>query len=156
MRIIGVDPGLNITGFGIIDKSQGKLKLVSAGAIKTSNRNLLEKRLDKIYSGIIDTLDKHKPDVLVLEEVFTHAKYLSTAISLGYARGIICLAAAKSSMPVKSFAAKRVKKAITGNGAAKKYQVQRMVQITLSLKEAPEPFDVSDALALAIAYSHFT
>jgi crossover junction endodeoxyribonuclease RuvC len=154
MRIIGIDPGLNRTGFGIIDKSKSGLHLVTAGAIKTSNKDSIEKRLNKIFSGLMDIIKKYKPDVLVLEEVFTHTKYLATAISLGYARGIVILAAAQNSVPVKSYAAKRVKKAITGRGDAQKYQVQSMVQNTLRLKDLPSPFDVSDALALAIVYTY--
>ena len=154
MRIIGVDPGLNIMGFGIIEKSKNDLRLITAGTIRTSNKDLIENRLNKLYSGLLEVIKKYEPKVLSLEEVFTHTKYLSTAISLGYARGIVCLAAAQFSLPVKSYAAKRVKKAITGRGDAQKYQVQSMVQQILKLKEPPDSFDAADALALAIAYTY--
>ena len=154
MRIIGVDPGLNIMGFGIIEKSKNDLRLITAGTIRTSSKDLIENRLNKLYSGLLEVIKKYKPEVLSLEEVFSNVKYPSAAISLGYARGIVCLAAAQFSLPVKSYAAKRVKKAITGRGDAQKYQVQSMVQQILKLKEAPNPFDAADALALAISYTY--
>ena len=91
---------------------------------------------------------------MVLEEVFSHHKHPSTAISLGYARGIICLVSGRAGVPIKSYAAKRVKKAITGRGDAQKHQVQRMVQRLLNIKEEKTPFDLSDALALALTYTY--
>ena len=154
MRIIGVDPGLNITGFGVIEKSKEGLQLITAGVIRTSNKDLVENRLNRIYSGLVEIIKKYKPEILALEEVFTHTKYPATAISLGYARGIVCLAAAQFSLPIGSYAAKRVKKAITGRGDAQKYQVQSMIRNILKLKEVPKSFDASDALAIAITHTY--
>ncbi|MCK4518632.1 MAG: crossover junction endodeoxyribonuclease RuvC [Candidatus Omnitrophica bacterium] len=154
MRIIGIDPGLNATGFGVIERNKSGSKLITAGVIRTSSKDLIQDRLSKIYSGIDGIIREQKPQILVLEEVFSHYKHPSTAICLGYARGIICLVSGQAGIPIKSYAAKRVKKAITGRGDAQKHQVQRMVQHLLNIKEEKMPFDLSDALALALAYTY--
>ncbi|MCK5305515.1 MAG: crossover junction endodeoxyribonuclease RuvC [Candidatus Omnitrophica bacterium] len=154
MRIIGIDPGLNATGFGVIEHNKSGSKLIAAGVVRTSVKELIQDRLNKIYNGISEIIRQEKPEVLVLEKVFSHYKHPTTAISLGYARGIICLVSGRAEIPIKSYAAKRVKKAITGRGDAQKQQVQRMVQHLLSIKEEKMPFDLSDALALALAYTY--
>ena len=152
MRIIGVDPGLNCTGFGIVENKGKETKVILAGVIKTSPKELIQDRLNKIYSHTLDIISEHKPDILVLEKLYSHYKHPTTVISLGYARGAICLACGQAKIPIKDYSAKRIKKAITGGGNASKHQVQRMIQHLLKLKELPTPDDISDALALALGY----
>ena len=154
MRILGVDPALAITGYGIVDCERNKLSLLEAGIIKTSVKQLLSERLSRIYRGIVDLISETKPDVMVLEKLYAHYHHPTTAYLLGHARGVIYLAAAEAGIPVVEYAATRIKKAIVGKGQASKQQVQRMVGNLLSLKKMPEYMDVSDALALAIAHSN--
>ena len=152
MRIIGVDPGLRCTGFGIIEHKGNQTRVITAGVVKTSSKESIENRLNKIYSHTLDIILEHKPKLLVLEKLYSHYKHPTTAISLGYARGVVCLACGQAKIPVKSYSAKRIKKAITGKGNASKYQIQHMIQRLLRLDKLPSPFDVSDALALALGY----
>jgi crossover junction endodeoxyribonuclease RuvC len=154
MRILGVDPALAITGYGIIDCERNKLSLLEAGIIKTSAKQLLSERLSRAYRGVADLISETKPDVMVLEKLYAHYHHPTTAYLLGHARGVIYLAAAEAGIPVVEYAATRIKKAIVGKGQASKYQVQRMVGDLLGLKKMPEYMDVSDALALAIAHSN--
>ncbi len=154
MKILGVDPALAITGYGIVDCERNKLSLLEAGIIKTSVKQLLSERLSRIYRGIVDLISETKPDVMVLEKLYAHYHHPTTAYLLGHARGVIYLAAAEAGIPVVEYAATRIKKAIVGKGQASKQQVQRMVGNLLSLKKMPEYMDVSDALALAIAHSN--
>ncbi len=154
MRILGIDPALSITGYGVIDSDKNRLSLVRAGTIITSSRDNLPERLNKIYAAAIDLVSEFKPQVLVLEKIYVHYRHPTTAYILGQARGIICLACAKGNIPLVEYAATQVKKAIVGRGLASKYQIQRMVAGMLNLKELPKYADVTDALALAIAYSH--
>lgn len=152
MRIIGIDPSLNCTGFGILENNGEDTKIISAGIVKTSSKELIQQRLNKIYSHTLDIIKEYKPHILVLEEIYSHYRYPAIAILLGYARGAICLACGQTKIPIKNYSAKRVKKAITGSGNASKRQVQQMIQRLLNLKEMPKPNDVSDALALALTY----
>ena len=154
MRILGVDPALSITGYGIIDFNKNRLSLLEAGIVRTSPRQTLTERLDKIYRAIDKLIFDTKPDVMVLEKLYVHYRHPTTAYLLGQARGVICLACAKKNIPLFEYAATRVKKAIVGNGLASKYQVQRMVVNILSLKTIPRYTDVTDALALAITHSY--
>ncbi len=151
-RIIGVDPALSVTGYGIVDAGDDRVSLVKAGVIKTSSRQPLPDRLNKIYVSIIDIMSAHKPEVMVLEKIFVHYHHPTTAFLLGQARGTICLACASAGLPLVEYSATRVKKAIVGQGLASKSQVQRMVGMTLNLSSLPRYLDVTDALALAIAY----
>lgn len=154
MRILGVDPALAVTGYGVIDfKKQGP-GLVEAGIIKTTAKQLLSERLSRIYRGIADLIAQVKPDVMVLEKIFAHYHHPTTSYLLGHARGVIYLASAEAGVEVVEYAATRIKKAIVGKGQASKYQVQRMVGNILGLKQLPEYLDVTDALALAIAHSN--
>ena len=116
----------------------------------------LQKKLDKtranIYKNLTDIISEHKPQVLILEKIYSHYKYPATSILMGHARGVVCLACGENGVQLFSYAATRIKKAVTGNGRAGKHQVQSMVKSLLKLNTAPEPFDVSDALAMAISY----
>ena len=152
MRILGIDPGLQITGYGIIEDK--KFKLVEAGVIRTKTGTTIQARITKIFDEISEIVDEHRPDVLVLEKIYSHYKHPTTAILMGHARAMACLVCGKFNVELINYPSTRIKKAVTGNGHASKYQVQRMVQSLLKLKAPPEPVDVSDALAMAISYCY--
>jgi crossover junction endodeoxyribonuclease RuvC len=156
MRILGIDPALKITGYGIIDWQNNALSLVGAGCVITRYNQTLPKRLDKIYQAILELIQKYRPEVMVLEKIYVHYHHPTTAYLLGQARGIICLVCAQANIPLIEYAATQVKKAIVGRGQASKLQIQRMVIATLKLKNVPKYLDITDALALAIAYSYFS
>lgn len=154
MIILGVDPALTVTGYGAIEVKKNRLSLLEAGIISTTSKEILSKRLNKIYRAIIKLISDIKPDVLVLEKLYSHYRHPTTAYLLGQARGVICLACAAKNVPLVEYAATRVKKAIIGRGLASKYQVQRMVVAYLGLNSISRYTDVTDALALAIAHSY--
>lgn len=156
MRILGVDPALTITGYGVIEVKKNELYIIEAGVVFTDSKQTIQERLAKIYHSILNLINETKPDVLVLEKLYAHYRHPTTAYLLGQARGVICLACAKGKIPLVEYAATRVKKAIVGVGSASKYQVQRMVANLLNLKNLPKYTDVTDALALAITYSYIT
>ncbi len=153
-RVIGIDPGLNITGYGIVELSASAANLVEAGVIRlpASNGNNLALRLESLYENVWEVIREFSPEAMCLEEVYSHVDYPRTAILMGHARGVICLAARKARIPVFHLPAKRVKQSITGNGNASKLQVQRAVQQRFSLARLPAPPDVADALAVALCY----
>ncbi|MDD5730474.1 MAG: crossover junction endodeoxyribonuclease RuvC [Candidatus Omnitrophica bacterium] len=155
MRILGVDPALAVCGYGIVDFNNNRLSLCKAGAVITSYRKPLPERLNKIYETFTELIRTNRPEVMVLEKIYVHYHHPTTAYLLGQARGIILLACAKGNIPLVEYAATRVKKAIVGKGLASKEQVQRMVKSILNLNSTPKYLDVTDALALAIAYSYF-
>jgi crossover junction endodeoxyribonuclease RuvC len=153
-RVIGIDPGLNVTGYGIVVCCPSEVKLIEAGVIRmprSRGENLAE-RLESLFVELRRVLEEFNPQALCLEEVYSHADYPRTAILMGHARGVICLAARLAGIPVLSFSARRVKQSITGNGNASKLQVQRAVQNYFSLNSVPHPPDVADALAAALCY----
>lgn len=152
VRILGVDPGLNVTGYGIIEDKT--LRVVEAGVVRTRAGRPIQERLDEIFSSISDIIIEHKPGVVVLEKIYSHYQHPTTAILMGHARAAVCLACGTNNIKLVNYPSTRIKKCITGNGHASKTQVQRMVQTLLDLKRAPEPVDVSDALAMAISYCY--
>ena len=154
MRILGIDPALTVTGYGVVDSKNNKIFVVEAGVIKTSVKDLLPIRLNSIYQGIINLISDTKPDVVVLEKLYVHSHHPTTAYILGQARGVICLACAVKNIALVEYSATRIKKAIAGAGHASKYQMQRMVADLLGLDSLPKYTDVTDALALAIAHSN--
>ncbi len=154
MKILGIDPALTITGYGLIEARNNKLALIEAGIISTSSKELITTRLEKIHRGIVKLISDTSPDVLVLEKIYAHYRHPTTSYILGQARGVICLAAAEKKIPLAEYAATRVKKAVVGKGLASKMQVQRMVANLLGLTSLPKYTDVTDALALAIAHSY--
>ena len=154
MIILGIDPALVITGYGVIQTRGSNLALVEAGIISTTTKETLPRRIDKIHRAIIKLISDTKPDVLVLEKLYAHYRHPTTAYLLGEARGVICLACAEKNIPLVEYGATRVKKAIVGRGLASKQQVQRMVASVLQLNSVPKYTDVTDALALAIAHSY--
>jgi len=152
MRVIlGVDPGLNTTGYGVIDVSTGKVRLLEAGVVRSRAKELAQK-VREIYEGIREVLGMFSPEVLAMEKLYTHYDRPTTAILMGHARGCICLAAAQSDIEVVSYEATKVKKLLTGSGRATKDQVQRAIKLELGLHEYPDPPDVADALALALCH----
>jgi crossover junction endodeoxyribonuclease RuvC len=154
MIILGVDPALAITGYGVIQNKGGQLVLLEAGIIQTQAKEDTSKRLDKIYCGIIKLIEDTQPQCLVLEKIYSHYRHPATSYVLGQARGVICLAAASKGIAFFEYSATRIKKAIVGKGLASKAQVQRMVASILQLRSLPRYMDVTDALALAIAHSY--
>lgn len=156
IRVIGIDPGLNITGYGIVACAGTQVKLLEAGVIRLprhQGENLPE-RLESLFVELQRVIEEFNPQAMCLEEVYSHADYPRTAILMGHARGVICLAARLAGIPVLSFSAKRVKQSVTGNGNASKIQVQRAVQNYFSLHRTPHPPDVADALAVAMCYAN--
>ncbi|KPK41704.1 MAG: hypothetical protein AMJ78_04690 [Omnitrophica WOR_2 bacterium SM23_29] len=157
MRILGIDPGLSITGYGIIEvDSKGNFKLIEAGVIRTANKEKLEVRINRIYNGIKSLIEEFHPGVLVLEKLYSHYRHPTTAILMGHVRGVICLAANQWGLSLVGYSSTRINKAVIGRGNASKYQIQRMMQNLLNLRSIPTPPDVSDALALAVAYAYIS
>ncbi len=150
--VLGVDPGLRITGYGVVGVSGGVLRLVDAGVLKPSPSDPLALRLRELHQDIGEIMDIHHPAVLAIEQVYSHYRHPRTAIIMGHARGVLCLAAAQRSIPVASLPSTHIKKAVTGRGRAGKEQVSGMVCRLLGIGGPIHPLDVSDALAAAIAY----
>jgi len=153
MIILGVDPGLNITGYGVIESDKlRRVKLKEAGVIRTEPRDQIAVRLEKIYTNLLNIVKEYKPKVLVLEKLYSHYRHPVTSILMGHARGVACLVAGISGIKLVNYPSTRIKKAVTGRGHASKLQIQGMVKEILNLKSAPSPVDVSDALASALTY----
>jgi len=155
LKILGVDPGLRVTGYGVIQVSAGRQAplLIEAGIIRTRERDGIAGRLAEIYQSLSDVIAELKPDVLVIERLYAHYKHPATAILMGHARGVVCLLSGVYHVPLVSIASTQIKKSVTGQGHAGKMQMQRMVQHVLNLKTLPSPPDVADALAVAITYA---
>ncbi len=151
-RILGIDPGLNITGYGVLEVEGGRLQLCEAGVVRGKSRGSLTKRLLEIHNGVAEVIAGLRPDVMAIEELYSHYKRPRTAILMGHARGVICLAAAQAGVPVTHYSATQIKRILTGSGRAPKSQVQQSIQRELSLAEVPEPPDVADALAVALCH----
>lgn len=151
-RILGIDPGLNITGYGVVDVQSDGLTLCEAGVIRGRSRDSLSRRVREIHDGVRDVVNTFRPAVLALEQLYSHYGRPKTAILMGHARGVVCLAAAEADIPVEHYAATQVKKLLTGSGRASKSQMQLAIQRELNLKTLPEPADVADALAVALCH----
>ncbi|MBL7071363.1 MAG: crossover junction endodeoxyribonuclease RuvC [Candidatus Omnitrophica bacterium] len=154
MRVLGIDPGLNITGYGLIEGDGRKLRLVEAGVIRTSSEEPIKERLKRIYDGLSDLIEEYRPQALVLEKIYSHYKHPVTSILMGHARGVVCLLCGKYDLELVNYASTHMKRSIAGKGRATKKQVGGMVKTLLGLKRRPEPEDVTDALALAISHLH--
>ena len=151
-RILGVDPGLRVTGFGLIEKSGNNLGYLASGCIKTDAKASLPQRLETIYAGLRELVAQYRPDQAVVEIVFVNVNPQSTLL-LGQARGAAITALVAGGVEVAEYTALQVKQAVVGNGKAAKVQVQHMVRRLLSLPGDPSP-DAADALACAIAHAH--
>lgn len=152
MLILGVDPGLAATGYGLIAYGPGGVRLVEGGVIRSRESDPLDKRVGDIYAGMVEILTEFKPDILSMEELYSHYKHPKTAIIMAHARGAVLVAACQRNIPVRHYAATTVKMALTGNGRAKKEHVRRMILQTLDMHGPAEPFDTYDALAVALCH----
>jgi crossover junction endodeoxyribonuclease RuvC len=152
LRILGIDPGLNITGYGVLEVSPSGPKLREAGVVRGRSRKSLTDRLLEIHTGVAEVIAALQPTAMALEQLYAHYARPTTSILMGHARGVICLAAAQAGIPVVHYSATQIKKILTGNGRAPKQQVQNAIQTELALKQLPEPADVADALAVALCH----
>ncbi len=151
-RILGVDPGLNITGYGVLEASAAGPRLVEAGIVRAGQQGEMSRRLAAIWEGITELIRTFQPVALALEALYAHYEHPHTAILMGHVRGVICLAAGQAGIPVISYSATQVKRILTGSGRADKGQMQRAIQRELALERLPEPADVADALAVALCH----
>ena len=151
-RILGIDPGLNITGYGILRRAGRGPKLEEAGIVRGGSGGELPPRLNKIHRGLDDVVKSYQPTAIAIEQLYSHYQRPRTSILMGHARGVICLVAAQNEIPVFDYAATKVKKLLTGNGRAPKLQMQQAIQRELALSTLPEPADVADALAIALCH----
>lgn len=152
VRVLGIDPGLNITGYGVLEHSGGRLRVCEAGVVRGTSKASLASRVAEIFAGIRDIIAELSPTVVALEQLFSHYERPRTAILMGHARGVICLAAAQAGLEVVNYPPSTVKKTLTGNGRAPKSQMQEAIQRELRLASLPEPADVADALAIALCH----
>ncbi len=153
MRILGIDPGYAIVGYGVIEYEGNRFKTVDYGKITTTAKYPLEQRLQKIYEGVQEVIRLHQPDMVAVEELFFNSN-VTTAIAVAQARGVILLSAAQSGLPLYEYTPLQVKQAVVGYGRAQKEQVQQMVKVLLNLEKIPKPDDVADALAVAVCHAH--
>jgi len=155
MRTLGIDPGLQITGYAVLESSSSGPQICEAGVIRSGEgltSTDMAPRLNALYDGVVEVVDQFHPDVFAVEQLYAHYQHPRTAILMGHARGVIFLAAGQRKLPVVSYNATSIKKTITGSGRASKDQVQRTIQRELSLAAVPEPPDVADALAVALCH----
>jgi crossover junction endodeoxyribonuclease RuvC len=150
MRILGIDPGLQVCGYACLETIADKERFIEAGVLRTDGEMPIEARLNSIAEDIKLLLEKFEPEIVAVEELYSHYTHPKTAILMGHARGVILQKCAEAGTEVKSFSATRIKKSITGNGKASKEQIQRTIQRILSLNKMPEPNDVADAIAAAL------
>ena len=150
MKVLGIDPGLGVTGYAVIERVDGKILLLEAGVIRGRSKKTLPERIHEIYVGLEEIVNQFKPDAMGLEELYSFYKRPRTAILMGHARGAIILAAANAGIPVYSYSATRIKKVVTGSGQATKSQMQRAIMREFNLTEIPKPPDVADALGIAL------
>jgi crossover junction endodeoxyribonuclease RuvC len=153
--ILGIDPGLQVTGYGVIEAGVRGPQVREAGVIHSVEGRVsadMAQRLRSLYTSLVEVIEQFRPQAVAVEQLYAHYDHPRTAILMAHARGVIFLAAAQHDLPVVSYNATRIKKTITGNGRASKEQVQRTIQRELSLAQLPEPPDVADALAAALCH----
>jgi crossover junction endodeoxyribonuclease RuvC len=152
MIVLGVDPGTQVTGYGVVNgASSTSMTLVECGVIRTQARDPLPSRLKEIHDGLSELLRRHRPDVMSIEDVF-YARNVRTTVTLGHARGVILLAGQQAGVRVHEMSPAEIKKSVVGSGAATKEQVQFMLTRLLRLKSVPRPSDAADGVAAALAY----
>jgi crossover junction endodeoxyribonuclease RuvC len=156
LRILGIDPGLQVTGYGVIEISDRRTRVCEAGVIRGTERERdkleLAQRLTNLYNGIVEVIDQYRPNSVAVEQLYAHYDHPRTAILMGHARGVLLLAAGQRGLRVTSYNATRIKKTITGHGRASKAQMQHAMLRELGLASLPEPADVADALAAALCH----
>jgi crossover junction endodeoxyribonuclease RuvC len=152
LRVLGIDPGLRVAGYGCVayDRSDPRPTLIEAGAIKLDIKQSVSHRLLQLWNDINEIISDTSPDAVAVETVFSHARQVGTAITMGHARGVILLAIEKNGLPLIELSPAEIKKSVTGNGRATKSQIQQAITNILNLAEVPEPPDVADALAIGV------
>jgi len=150
MRILGIDPGLRVCGYAVVDAGPNGERLIEAGVVRAPDDCPLAEKLNRIAGDTQSLLESFRPEVVAVEELYSHYAHPRTAILMGHARGVILQKCAEASIEVRSFSATRIKKSLTGNGRASKEQVQRTIKTVLGLPELPQPPDVADAIAAAL------
>ena len=150
--ILGIDPGLDTTGYGVLEVRDGKIVIREAGVIRTTPDESLGSRVEQIYDGMRDLITSFHPSIMAVELLHSTYDHPQTAILMGHARGVICLAAAQEAVPIAGYRPTQVKKMLTGSGRASKDQMQRAIQTEFRLKEPPSPPDVADAIAVALCH----
>ena len=158
MKVLGVDPGTAVTGYGVIETGNGHVagespfgRLIECGVIKLAKRGPLARRLHQLHEGIVELIAKHRPTALALEDAFYH-KNVRTTLVLGHARGVVLLAAQQAGLDIAEYAPATIKKTVAGAGGAAKGQVAAMVMRLLRLRQAPKPSDAADGVAVALTY----
>ncbi len=150
MRILGIDPGLRLTGYGVLDYHVTRPRLIDAGVIRLTPKTALPDRLVELETELDAIIAEHQPDTCAVEQLYSNYAHPRTAILMAHARGVILLVARRHGLCVEQFAANRIKQSLTGHGHAKKGQMQAAIQSVFKLKDPPEPPDVADALAVAL------
>ena len=153
MRVLGIDPGSETLGWGVVDGTGTKYTLVDFGTVKSNTRDAFSKRLHNIYDAVAGLMAIHSPDVLSVEDTF-YAVNVGVALKLGQVRGLMLLLAEQRGMAIAEYAPRLIKQTVVGHGNAEKHQVQQMVKILLKMKTIPTPHDAADALAIAICHFH--
>ena len=153
MRIFGIDPGSDRTGYGCIEMAGSRHRLVICGSLSAPARSSFPEKLKHIHLGLAALLASHRPDCVAVETIF-YARNVRSALKLGHARGIALLAASEAGVPVVEYAPAEIKRAVVGYGRAEKHQVQQMIKLLLGLDEPPSPHDAADALAVALCHVH--
>jgi crossover junction endodeoxyribonuclease RuvC len=153
VRVLGVDPGLRITGYGVVEGDGVRFRLIEGGVLRPHASHSLERRLTELHDAMLEIVQNTRPNCMVVEELWSAPKHPPTAVLMGHARGVIALAAGRCDVAFEQLSHVTVKRALTGNGAASKAQVKAMVCTRLGLRTPPEPDDVSDALALALVFA---
>jgi len=149
-RVLGIDPGLNVTGYAVVDFGRGEPAIVEAGTIKTDPKAKMIARIGQIHADLSEVLAEMKPDLAAVEKLYSHYKHPRTSILMAHARGVVLLACEQAAVGVLDLEATKIKRNLTGNGHASKQQVQRAIQAVCKLPRLPEPPDVADALAIAL------
>lgn len=152
-KVVGFDPGLHRTGYGVLELGPARPRLVEAGVLRVPARRALEERLLLLYRSALEMLQEHRPSAVAVEQLYSHYERPRTAILMGHARGALFLAAAECGAPVASYLPTRVKKTVTGAGHASKSQIQRAIQVEFGLARPPDPPDVADAIAVALCHA---
>ena len=153
MRVLGIDPGSETTGWGVVEGDARRYKALDFGTVRANPRERFSARLLKISSGVEALIEKFRPDVCAVEEAFFAAN-AKTALKLGHVRGVVLFAAERAGVEIVEYAPRLVKQVVVGYGAAEKHQTQEMVRVLLRLKAPPQPYDAADALALAVCHFH--
>lgn len=153
MRVLGIDPGSETLGWGVVEGTGLKYSPVDFGTVKSSTRQAFAKRLLSVFNGVEEVIERFQPDVLSIEDAF-YAANAAVAMKLGQVRGVVLLLAEQRGLEIAEYAPRLIKQTVVGYGNAEKHQVQQMVKVLLKMKEVPKPHDAADALAIAICHFH--